>query len=386
MSLEYSANSNKGQPVLVVMEGMCLLVNCKVTKSEGTGILSALDRLPKAGEPLPVVFMKNCSVSNCGKHPGVEVRAFGSAFLDNCNLYDNSQGYSSTHFAKNTVLRNCNIFNNKLEGVIIQEEYTYDNENQASVENCNIHHNQLGISICFPRLVSIKNNSIHSNRSWGVALRNTTVAFLYHNDVFRNECGGIRISFNRFYQTLLARNQVHDHTGPDVLQTRYYHEGQEEDVKAVTGNHFLTSSSNKVPILLLDNIFYNNNIHYSGMSEWKIFSSGRCDLCQNSKAKLKCQICLYVSYCSRNCLELHKEAHQEFCNFSREKVVRIDLERKMIFPRNKTIEDWTRKLPLNSRVYNNKKRGFLVKISQGDNHYGLISDPKAYALHHTNTR
>ena len=59
MSLEYSANSNKGQPVLVVMEGMCLLVNCKVTKSEGTGILSALERLPKAGEPLPVVFMKN---------------------------------------------------------------------------------------------------------------------------------------------------------------------------------------------------------------------------------------------------------------------------------------------------------------------------------------
>ena len=189
MELEYSAKSNKGQPALVVCKGLCILYNCKVTKSLGTGILSALDRIPKPGEPLPVVYLKNSSISNCGQYPGVEVRTFGSAFLDNCNIFDNSQGITSANFSKNTVLRNCNIFNNKVEGVLFQEQYTYDNEMYAYVENCNIHHNQLGISIGYPKCVSLRNNSIHSNRSWGIALRNATIAFLCQNDVFRNECG-----------------------------------------------------------------------------------------------------------------------------------------------------------------------------------------------------
>ena len=377
MNLDYAGRANKGQPALVVGKGLCFLYNCKVTKSQGTGILSALDRLPKFGEPLPVVYLKNSSISNCGNHPGVEVRAFGSAFLDNCNIFDNHQGIASNHFPKNTVLRNCNVFNNKLEGVLIQNDYTYDGELYGYVENCNIHHNQLGVSIGYPNCVSLRNNSIHSNRSWGITLRNATVAFLCQNDIFRNECGGIRISFNRFYQTLLTRNQIHDHTGPDVMQTRYAYEYQEEQMKAVTGKYVLTSSSNKVPILLLDNVSYNNNIHYSGISEWTIFSTGRCDMCQSARARLKCQICLYVTYCSRKCLELHKESHQEFCRYSREKVVRIVLERRYFSPSNKTIEDWTRPFPLNSRIY--KKRSFLVKITQGDNHFGFIaSDPGAY--------
>ena len=182
--------------------------------------------------------------------------------------------------------------------------------------------------------------------------------------------------FNRFYQTLLMRNQIHDHTGPDVMHTRYFHEGQEEQMKALTGKYALTSSSNKVPIILLENMSYNNNIHYSGVSEWTIFSSGRCDMCQSSRARLKCQVCLYVSYCSRKCLHLHREAHQEFCRYSREKVVRIDLERLSFSPNNKTIEDRTRPLPLKSKIY--KQRSFLVKLTQGDNHFGLMSN---YALH-----
>ena len=378
MNLENSARS-KGQPALVICKGLCLLYNCRVTKSLGTGILSALNgHQPEAGEPLPVVYLKNSSISNCGNHPGVEVRTFGSAFLDNCNLFDNLQGISSHHFPKNIVLRNCNVFNNKLEGVLVNEMLTYDNEIYANLENCNIHHNQLGISIGYPKSVSLRNNSIHSNRSWGIALRNAKIAFLSQNDVFRNECGGIRITFNRFYQTLLARNQIHDHTGPDVMQTRYYNETQEDQMKARTGKYSLTSSSNKVPILLLENISYNNNIHYSGISEWIIFSSGRCDMCQSSRARLKCQACLYVSYCSRKCLQLHREAHQEFCRYSKEKVVRIDLERTSFSPSNKTIEDRTRPLPLHSRIY--KKRSFLVKLTQGDNHFGLMSASPAFAL------
>ena len=372
MKTEYAALSVKGQPALVVCNGPCLMYNCNVKESFGTGILSALDRLPKAGEALPVVYLNNSVISNCGNFPGVEVRAFGSAILENCEIKNNSQGISSSVFPRNLILRNCNIFNNKLEGVIAQEKYTYDNENNVLVENCNIHHNQIGISICFPKYVSIKNNSIHSNRSWGIALRNATTAFLSKNDVFRNECGGIRIMFNRFHQTLMVRNEVHDHTGPDVMQTRYYHEGQEEDLRKVIGKYTLTSSSNKVPVLLLDNIFYNNNIRYSGISQWKIFSSGRCDMCQRSRARLKCQICLYVSYCSTKCQELHRDAHEEFCRYSKEKVIRLELEKMFFSPRNKTIEDWTRNIPLSSKIY--KNRFFLIKITHGDNHYGLSSD------------
>ena len=61
--------------------------------------------------------------------------------------------------------------------------------------------------------------------------------------------------------------------------------------------------------------------------------------------------------------------HQEFCsNFRERKIIQITLEKRDLYPSNETIEDFTRQLPLKSITY---KREFLVKVNNGNNHYGF---------------
>ena len=48
----------------------------------------------------------------------------------------------------------------------------------------------------------------------------------------------------------------------------------------------------------------------------------------------------------------------------------LKLEKAFFSPRNETIADFTGKRPFSQKLYG-KNREFLVKISYGDNHYGL---------------
>ena len=357
-------------PAITVVQGKCLIYNCTFQESLGGGVMAGMDGIPEEGSVPPVVYLKNCSIQNCAM-AGVESRSRGSAILENCEVKQNLQGVASWAFSKGVVLKNCDISNNKNEGILAQEELLYDNENNLVVENCNIHHNQIGLSLGYLPFFSLKGNSVYSNRSWGITLRNATIALISQNDVFKNYCGGIKVAFNRFNQTVLTENEIHDHTGPDVIQTRYFKEHLDEQLKRLTGRSDLTSELNKEPILLLDNVSYNNNIHYSGMGEWKIFSNGKCDLCQGFKAKIRCQKCLYTAYCSQNCLNLHRRSHEDFCNYSKQNVVRFELRRAKLERSNKLIEDYTKKIPLSNLMY---KREFIIKVNHGDNSYGLQFD------------
>ena len=114
--------------------------------------------------------------------------------------------------------------NNKKEGIGTEEMFTYDGDAKILVDNCQIHHNQIGLSLQFSKEISVTNSVIHSNRSWGIYLRNSSIAFFGNNDIFRNDCGGVKVTFNRFNQTLFSNNAIHEHTGPDFVQTRYLSE------------------------------------------------------------------------------------------------------------------------------------------------------------------
>ena len=362
-----------GPPAIVVTRGLCIIENCTFTDCTGTGVPSAMDEDPEDaedGEILPLAVLRNCIISTGNiQHPGVEVRAYGSAILENCEISNCGQGVAACHFPKRVALKNCNIFNNKNEGILVQEEYIYDNKMEIHIENCNIHHNQLGISHEFSKIILIKNSEIHSNRSWGIALRNCTVAFVGGNDISRNECGGVKIMLNRQNHTLITNNRIHHHTGPDIMQTRFYSENQQEQYKSLTGKYALTDHLNREPVLLLDNLSFNNELQYASFEDMKIFSNTHCEMCQGPRGRIKCKVCLYTAYCSMRCLQQHEEAHREFCQYFREqRVIRIELDREDFSPANKTIEDFSGRLTLNSRIY---KRDILVKLNNGDNYYGL---------------
>ena len=107
-------------------------------------------------------------------------------------------------------------------------DYSYDNSTLLVVEGGSVHHNQIGLSLEFLKYVDVSNCQVFSNRSWGIYLRNSNVASIRENNIFRNDCGGIRVCFNRFEFTAVMKNRIHDHTGPDIVQTSYLSETQEQ--------------------------------------------------------------------------------------------------------------------------------------------------------------
>ena len=143
-----------------------------------------------------------------------------------------------------------------------EDDESYDNSMKLVMEDTHVHHNQIGLSLEWVRSVSVQNCKVFSNRSWGIYMRNSNIASIQGNDVFRNDCGGIRICFNRSGYTLVMKNLIHDHTGPDFVQTILKSEGEQETMP-VKFNRDL----NKIPVIVMDNLSYNNDLSYGSIAD-----------------------------------------------------------------------------------------------------------------------
>ena len=263
------------------------------------------------------------------------------------------------------VIQDCQIFNNSYEGIVTCEDFSYDNDTLLKIENSEIHHNQIGLSLQYTRNIVVTKSMIHSNRSWGIVLRNSTIAHFGRNDIFRNECGGIKVMMNRFKYTVFFKNRIHHHTGPDVLQTRFLSENLEDMMAS------LDPSKNIEPIILLENLSYNNELQYRTFDDLALYQNNKttCAFCQGGKVKKQCQKCLFAYYCNDECLSNHLESHKHFCAYIREnKILRVILEKEEFTPANKTITYHRRKIPLQHNYYGKE---VLVKVSAGIDYYGL---------------
>ena len=386
-SMKRSGNAN---PAVVVMKGCCIMINCSIYDCLGAGVL-VLNQEKDVEEPF--LYMKECTVYNC-LFSGVEARQFGSMVLEGCLISENKQGVSAWEFASNVVVRKCDIFNNKGEGIITKEDYTYDTPARVTVEDCRIHHNQLGMSLAYSKSLDIHNNSIFSNRSWGIALRNANVVSIRQNDIFRNDCGGIRVSLNQFHETVIMGNRIHDHTGPGLIQTILFTEMGEEILDQMSNffqHQLLTGrvpesmrqnfeqilqdkgpdrESNRAPVISLDNILFNNELHYKNMLDLRRYVDIVCNLCNQTKPAISCSKCWVVRYCNHQCRIKDYMNHQEFCEYYHKNYMhKIELTPRQLNP-SRIIENHAKKLPIS--FY--KKNNFLVKVSHGKDYYGLKKD------------
>ena len=114
------------------------------------------------------------------------------------------------------------------------------------------------------------------------------------NEIFRNDCGGIRISLNRFEDTIVMRNSIHDHTGPDIVQT------------------------GMAAAKMMGNISYNNEL-FLGTTDDKIVGLERnCSFCNRPGAAMVCPKCSKVIYCDFRCKDRDKIHHSAYCKYLRE--------------------------------------------------------------------
>ena len=262
-------------------------------------------------------------------------------------------------------IKGCAIFANKGEGVHVTDgNESYDNSTRLVVEDTHVHHNQIGVSLEYVRSISIQNCKVFSNRSWGIYMRNTNVAIVRGNDVFRNDCGGVRVCFNRFGNTVVMKNLIHDHTGPDFVQTLFKSEGEQETMPIK-----FDREANRVPVLMMDNLSYNNDLSYGSIADWRVFMEERnCGFCSKEEAQILCKRCNKVFYCNDQCQARHVQDHKTFCDYFVEtNVIELSFTHEKLERRNRLIEDRTAK----RHKSDYKGKEFLIKITAGDDGFGL---------------
>ena len=369
------------------------MVQCAMLDCLGAGALVLWPDHQTGIVTPPWLYMKDCTMRNCG-FAGAEAREEGNLVLDNCSISDCSQGVLVWMDAHNVSVRKSSIYNSKAEGIIVQDpDLNYNNDMRVVLEGNRIHHNQIGISLSHVRSADIHGNLIFSNRSWGIFLRNSNVSTIQNNDVFRNDCGGIRICLNRFDRTVVMKNHIHDHTGPGLCQTsffsesqnqqlqelhtkisRYYAKGRisEERMEELSGISPLDRDTNSIPVHEMDNIYDNNDLSYGSATEKKVPVEKDCAFCTKPKAPVPCNSCKKVWYCNSDCLKQHYAEHRNlFCDFfQRTQLIKLNLAREDISPSNKLISSYVKE---GKKKKLKEYRGveFLVKVTAGTEYFGL---------------
>ena len=182
------------------------MVRCEMSNAAAGGAL--VDNRPGQVMEL-LLYMKSCVISNC-RLAGVEVRQYGNLILEDCDIHRNSKGVLAWMSASNVMIKGCRIYDNRDEGVLATDEnWSFDNHMNIIIEENNIHHNQIGLSLEYVKRLSVQSNRVFSNRSWGVYLRTSNVTSIRANDIFKNDCGGIRVTLNRFHYTTAYCSNSH---------------------------------------------------------------------------------------------------------------------------------------------------------------------------------
>ena len=93
---------------------------------------------------------------------------------------------------------------------------------------------------------------------------NSNIAVVDGNDIHRNYCGGIRLCLNRFDNTLIRDNMIHDHTGPHLVQTSLA-SGSKMNTLVLSEDFRIENSK---AAILMKNKTYNNDISYGDISKY----------------------------------------------------------------------------------------------------------------------
>jgi len=358
---ENMSMGGNGNPSVVLARGRCAMMRCDISNQIAGGVLVE----NHSGQIMDLLlYMKSCVISNCGLS-GVEVRQYGNLILEDCDINRNQAGVSVWMNASNVLIKGCRIYDNRNEGVLSSDQnMSFDNLMRVIIEDNSIHHNQIGLSLEYVKRLNVKSNKVFSNRSWGVYLRTSNVTSIRANNIFKNECGGIRVTLNRFSYTTVMKNLIHDHTGPDIVQTVFLSESQNQIP-------LLNREANRVPVMVMDNISYNNDLSHGSIDDWKTGRERPCSYCNGSPAHLVCTKCRKVKYCRETCKKVDRGNHETFCNYFSETIM-VNLSRKpeVFSPANKLIKDERAKKK--KKGYKNKE--FLIKISCGGNGFGLDTE------------
>ena len=106
------------------------------------------------------------------------------------------------------------------------------------------------------------------------------------------------------YASTSLKKIIHDHTGPDFVQTVL----RLESAPSVG----LWREENIIPVYLLDNISTINELSYESFSDRRISFKNQCDFCEKIGATVDCSQCRKAKLCNNKCPESASASHKYF--------------------------------------------------------------------------
>ncbi|CAG2196353.1 unnamed protein product [Mytilus edulis] len=169
----------------------------------------------------------------------------------------------------------------------------------------------------------VKGNRIFCNWQWGIMVKSRSCSHILNNDIFENNCGGIRIGHNYTAGVFIDGNTIRDHTGPGIYTVNSITNllekvGKPYHVPVGDGEN---AGESRNPFITSTNVLNNNERGIQHPTEIFCLIEACC-FCRKISKQLKCcSRCKNAKYCSRDCQKKHWIKHIHTCKLLNESYV-----------------------------------------------------------------
>ena len=333
-------NCTPMKPVLSVA-GSAKFVECTVKDSRGSGI-------GVTGRNSSVTLIK-CEISGNGNKEngyayGIRVFGKGRLLAHECRIHGNVRGIwldegpmgGPGTQAQGAVITDCEIYDNKYEGVVVGGVPVLSHEFPLVIMRGNkIYHNgTFGVrSTLNINNILFENNNVFENLWWGLCVHNNSGGVYKDNEICNNKMGGIIVGPQAPGKPpcVVVSNFIHDNCGPAYREELRFAERNSFPVELHTHFNSMKQKERKKPWLLY-------NVSFPGMVMAE-FSSNRCfendhtqrpvetdtlkahcTFCFRHGFDMKsCKGCMTAKYCDKKCQILHWKKHKQTCKAAGQK-------------------------------------------------------------------
>mgnify|MGYP002803943044 FL=1 len=201
-------------------------------------------------------------------------------------MYGNVQGLLIGPRAKECVVEDCELYDNKWGGIYV----THCVSSIVISGNRICDNDEPGVTVNNASSVSILRNEILSNSDWGVIIVGNSQAFVKKNKIENNQSGGIALkaAVSAVKKSVIEHNDISFNSGPGIHEEGLFAERRENTLQ---GNKEERNQS-------------------TAQSEAKL-----CYRCKQSKTNLqKCCKCYTAQYCGRPCQKNDWKSHKLVCD------------------------------------------------------------------------
>ena len=313
------------------------------------------------------VFLERCTLDSCGGGGALSTGKGSVLNVSNCVIVRNQQqGLEAREGGKLIAVHN-DIRNNGAHGVLIGPsgtailrfnyiscndregiyafelnrdedeilEFCPESKSCAFIEENVISYNGLcGISLDGGTFI-INSNKIYENWFWGITAKTRSSCNITNNDIYNNNCGGIRIGFNFSGIIYIDGNSIRDHTGPHIFFLDYpspmkdmlkHIDWTKESTRKFLGEIGINNPEDEPmhyttpPIVTNRNAFLRNKLtKHHPLHVTELLVENSCSFChQNGRHLNRCSECRKAFYCSSECQHNHWKMHKHFCRMFKE--------------------------------------------------------------------